>query len=230
MTTVFFSPKMINVRKKREVLYTQLMDAVMKNCDDGEIFDETHKKPGEQVILDMDGLLLDCIPMIYPENIEYGLKEKPVPRPGLRKFLRYVFHCYDRVSIWTAALPKWYNICKEEVLIPNMPVGAKFHFVRTRSPDEVYSATKPLIVIIENYPDEYSLDTTTIIDDNEATFQENIDNAVHVPHFFYDLLGDTPIERRENAAKDVELFTLIERLKVRKPGNTGASILTEKLV
>jgi len=220
MTTVFSSTRVINVRKKREDLYRRLMDAVMENCDDGEVFDETHKKPGEQVILDMDGLLLDYIPMTSPENIEYGLKEKPVPRPGLRKFLRYVFHCYDRVSIWTAALPKWYSICEEEVFIPNMPFGAKFHFVRTRSPDEVYSAIKPLNIIIENYPGEYSLETTTIIDDNKVTFQENIENAVLVPHFFYDLLGDTPTERRENAAKDVELFALIERLKVRKPGNT----------
>ena len=209
--------KKTNVEVVTNDLYRQLLEALLHDpeCDDDETYEYVEKKGN--IILDMDGTLGDNIPETFMENpsIYPFCYTKPIPRPGLRRFLRFVFAHYERVSIWTAALPSWYNEFKNEVLLPNMPPGAEFHFERTRVPGAVYVPLKPLSEIYAKYPAEYNESNTTVVDDNENTFKANVDNAVHIKAFFYDKFGTTPEERKINAASDRGLFDTIDILKSR---------------
>ena len=201
------------VDEKQKCRYTDLLDAILENGDDEESYESA--VPSGNIILDMDGTLGDNIPARFLENPERFHCAKPIPRPGLRKFFRYVFAHYERVSIWTAAMPDWYILFKQEVLLPNMPPGAAFHFERTRLLTEEYVPLKPLRDIYAKYP-EYTPDNTTIVDDNVETFQDNRENAVHITAFFYDRMGPTPETRKKKAAKDRGLFTTIEVLQARR--------------
>jgi hypothetical protein len=207
----------VNVNKSLSHLgYNVLLDALGKDDENDEESYEGVVKQGN-IILDMDGTLGDNIPINFPENPDRYVKCKAIPRPGLRRFLRFVFAHYERVSIWTAATDAWYKEFYRTVLIHNMPRGASFHFVRTRNPREVYFPRKPLSEIYAMYP-EYNESNTTIVDDNYDIFQANRSNAVHIRSFFYDRLGDTADIRRSVAATDVELFGTINILKIRLKG------------
>ena len=196
-----------------QTLYSQLMSTLLENADDGESYENAVKRGN--IILDMDGTLGDNIPSHLVENPSRYTKPVAIPRPGLKKFLRFVFAHYERVSIWTAALPIWYNQFKQEVLLPNMPPGAEFHFERTRLTSGIHTVLKPLREIYAMYP-EYNETNTTIVDDNVETFKDNMRNAVHIPPFFYDMFGETPENRRKKAEKDRNLFTIIEVLLSRR--------------
>jgi hypothetical protein len=196
--------------------------------DDNRPYDDV-EQTDENIILDMDGFMLDYIPY------KIGFKENPtkttfpVPRPYIGNFLRFVFRKYKRVSIWTAATKTWFDTCYEYAIQPCMPPGAAFHFVRTH-PEGVLRSTiplKPLRLIFSEHP-EYTAANTTICDDNELTFADNRHNAEQVHSYFYDLLGHTPEWRRYFAAMDTALLHLIGRLKVRKPGNKGIIESVEK--
>jgi len=188
--------------------------------DDGTAYDDIEQTE-ENIILDMDGFLLDNIPLRRGFTENPSNQTFPVPRPYLGNFLRFVFKKYRRVSIWTAATSVWFDVCYEHTIKPNMPAGASFDFVRTHPDGTPRVPVKPLSTIFREHP-EYTAANTTIGDDNPETFRDNIANAEQLPHYFYDLLGFTPTQRRIKAAQDDELLKLIERLKVRKPGNTGA--------
>lgn len=189
-----------------QTLYSQLMSTLLENADDGESYENAVKRGN--IILDMDGTLGDNIPGHLVENPSRYTKSVPIPRPGLRKFLRFVFAHYERVSIWTAALPIWYNQFKQEVLLPNMPPGAEFHFERTRLTSVIHTVLKPLSEIYAMYP-EYNESNTTIVDDNVETFKDNRENAVQIAPFHYDMFGETPEKRKKTAAIDKGLFIII---------------------
>ena len=194
----------------RTSLYEQLLSALLEKNNDEEHYENVSKHGN--IILDMDGTLGDCIPSGFAENPERFCGNKPIPRPGLRTFFRFVFSHFERVSIWTAASPLWYGYFKNNVLLPNMPTGAKFHFEKTRNMKEPYIVLKPLRKIYELYP-EYTPENTIIVDDNIETFADNCENAVHIPSFFYDNFGGSPLTRRRNAINDRGLFTIIEVLQ-----------------
>lgn len=191
--------------------YQTLLDAA--ELQEGPVDDWSDVVPRGNIILDMDGTLGDYIPIHFPETPN-RFTNIPIPRPGLKQFLRFVFAHYERVSIWTAAYPQWYNRFKTSVLTPNMPPGKTFHFERTAIPGEVRRMLKPLRAIYEKYP-EYTAENTTIVDDNPETFVDNPENAVHISSFFYDKLGHSVEIRRTRALADRELFRAIETLKSR---------------
>lgn len=203
------------IKEYSKHIYELLIESLMEENDDVPEVPETEEKCGN-IILDMDGTLGDNIPASFPENPVSVGSCVPIPRPGLKKFLAFVFSRYERVSIWTAASSDWYFTFKESVLRPNMPPGAAFHFERTRNLNVPYVPLKPLSEIYAEYPEEYNESNTTIVDDNVETFQDNRDNAVHIPPFFYDRLGGSPETRRKTAAKDRGLYTTIEILTARQ--------------
>jgi len=211
-------------RAQPDILYSNLIASLTQTeyeDDDEDEYEGVVKKGN--IILDMDGTLGDNIPAHFAENPERYSTIKPIPRPGLRKFFRFVFSHYERVSIWTAALPVWYNKFKREVLQPNMPPGAAFHFERTRTSNK-YVLLKPLSEIYATYP-EYNETNTVIVDDNPMTFASNSENAIHIKPFFYDRFGLTPESRRIKAEKDKGLYELIHILKGLQSGElTGFQV------
>jgi hypothetical protein len=68
---------------------------------------------------------------------------------------------------------------------------------------------KPLSFVYSKYP-TYTPDNTLIIDDNVVTFSQNIENAIGIKPFFYDLI---PLDVRNNIIQhDYELLKLIDIL------------------
>ena len=197
--------------QESEELHSKLLEAIYSRIDDGEQFDDA--VPHGNIILDVDHTLCSFISTRFAENT-LVTDIQPIPRPGLRKFLRFVFAHYERVSIWTAANFEWYSRVKADVLEPNMPPGASFHFEKTHANGEPITIVKPLTEIYAMCP-EYTTENTLIVDDNPITFRENKQNAIHVPAFYYDLLGHNPEARRKNAANDNGLNTIVEILQGR---------------
>lgn len=208
---MYFTTRNSSNIKEQEELHSKLLEAIYSRIDDGEQFDDA--VPYGNIILDVDHTLCSFISTRFAENT-LMTDIQPIPRPGLRKFLRFVFAHYERVSIWTAANLKWYSIVKAYVLEPNMPPGASFHFEKTHVYGEPITIVKPLTKIYAMYP-EYTTENTLIVDDSPTTFCENKQNAIHVPAFYYDLLGHNPDARRKNAANDNGLNTIIEVLQGR---------------
>jgi hypothetical protein len=207
--TMYFTTRDISNIQEREELHSRLLEDIYRRIDDGEQFDDA--VPHGNIILDVDHTLCSFISTRFAENTTVT-DIQPIPRPGLRKFLRFVFAHYERVSIWTAGNLEWYSRVKADVLEPNMPLGASFHFEKTRVEGEPITIVKPLTEIYAVYP-EYTAENTLIVDDSPTTFRENIKNAIHVPAFYYDLMGHNPDARRKNAARDNGLYTIIEVLQ-----------------
>ena len=151
------------------------------------------------LVLDMDGTLISHIAR-GPTTEEY----LPVARPYLFWFLCACFENFLCVSIWTAAEPRWYYRVSDMVLQPILLEVSKylgkpcsFSFVWSRKACRVIvpgytpnsppvHMTKPLdrIWAKDRRPYcYYTADNTIIVDDNEQTFVENLENAIHIPKF-----------------------------------------------
>jgi phosphoglycolate phosphatase-like HAD superfamily hydrolase len=157
------------------------------------------------IILDMDGTLLD-----------HDFTFTPIPRAYLAEFLTFVFAHFERVSIWTAAGITWYERCYHHVLKQHVPEGKSFHFVKTREDFDSEKVVKPLTMIYAQYP-EYNPENTLIVDDNYKTFSENLDNAIPVLSFCYNM---TQILKQDNLSSyDYELLDIIDILKQRLGNN-----------
>ena len=160
------------------------------------------------IILDMDGTILDNVPPHFDHN--ESCKAIPIARPYLNLFMKYVFTNFEHVSIWTAGTKEWFDECYEKVLKPSIPEGKDFHFIKTRSDYNYQAIVKPLEMIYCEYPDLYNSSNTSIIDDNPYTFVENVDQGLQIKSFFYDRLSK---KVRENLDKhDFELYNMIQIL------------------
>lgn len=176
---------------------------------------EPRQQKYKNIILDMDGTLLDYIPVGFRENPN-PRETTPIARPHLLEFMEFVFDRFERVSIWTAGTPAWFERCYTQILRHHIPDGRQFHFVKTRNPLEPYIVLKPLSEIYEKYPDEYNASNTLVVDDNPKTYRDNPDNAIGVKSFFYDLLPQT--QRANLAETDIELLVAIEEIRCRLEG------------
>jgi len=174
----------------------------------------------KNIILDMDGTLLDYVPAYFDHNKSF--KVIPIARPYLSLFMKYLFDNFEKVSIWTAAAKTWYDECYEKILKPSLPEGKSFHFIKTRNDYNSLAVVKPLRMIFEEYPD-YNLENTLIIDDNPLTFAENIENAILIKSFYYDQLPKNI--RLELEKYDFDLFNMIQILNKRK-NNSQVEITT----
>jgi hypothetical protein len=168
--------------------------------------------PSRCIVLDVDGTLLDHIPLPFPAN--YARLPEPVARPGLKEFLAFVFQEFETVIIWTAGKKMWYDKAYAEVLKPNLPPGKDFHFVKTRDVSIPYVPLKPLTEIYARFP-QYNATNTLVLDDNPETFKDNVENAVHIHPFFYNLLSKSPAERVRLAAMDRGLYIATNQIRRR---------------
>lgn len=157
------------------------------------------------IILDMDGTLLDSIPPFCEGNPT--LYEEPVARQCLDDFMKFVFETFERVSIWTAGSKEWYEKCYEKILKHYIPEGKTFYFVKTRDHYQFLKTIKPLEMIYAEYPEHYNSSNTLIVDDNPITYSKNKENAIPIKSFYYNNL---PLEIREKLNKeDFELLSTI---------------------
>lgn len=174
------------------------------------------------IILDMDGTILDYVPPHFDHNRSHT--HIPIARPYLNLFMIYLFSNFERVSIWTAASKSWYDQCYEEIIKHTIPQGKQLHFVKTRLDYDHTKDVKPLQMIYEEYPELYNPQNTIIIDDNPLTFEENIEQALQIKSFYYDRLTK---EIRENLDKhDFELYNMIQLLHLTNNSDTPPFLQT----
>lgn len=126
------------------------------------------------------------------------------PRPYLDVFLEVCFLKFQKVSIWTAASPEWFDYVNEHIFSPILRkisdkygLCIKFDFVFTRkrcsfvrdteSPfADVFFIEKRLNKLFrskEKYKD-YTRDNTIIFDDDAFTFRKNYGNALRALPYF----------------------------------------------
>jgi len=198
---VYLAPKM----SIPNLIPTQMLGA-------NRIFKTKPQYKYKNIILDLDGTLLDNIPVGLAENPNPG-QITPIARPYLAELMEFVFEHFERVSIWTAAMPGWYEKCYNAILRHHIPANRRFDFVKTRNPMEEYIVLKPLSEVYVNFAGKYNPENTLIVDDNPATYRANPENAVGVKSFFYDQLSKTQRENLEES--DTELLVLIEELRIK---------------
>ena len=153
------------------------------------------------IILDMDGTILDHFQLTLN-----GLPQ-PIGRPYLDVFMKYIFNNFERVSIWTAGTKEWFQLCYYRVLKEYIPEGKLFDFVLTREDFKNLYPLKPLYFIYNKFP-AYNVTNTLIVDDTPITYSQNIENAIGIKSFFYDLLTK---EERKNDCELIKLIDVLER-------------------
>jgi hypothetical protein len=164
------------------------------------------------IILDMDSTLLDNVPEYPP----FHGKLSPIARPHLLEFMEFVFAHFERVSIWTAATPCWFEKCYQQILRHCIPTGKSFDFVKTRGPHDPNIMLKPLSEVYKHFPGKYNAENTLIVDDNPMTYRDNPENAIAIKPFLYNELSRT--QRADLANADTELLLTIEMLRIRLTG------------
>jgi len=153
------------------------------------------------IILDMDGTILDHL------QLTVNCLPQPIGRPYLDVFMKYIFNNFERVSIWTAGTKEWFQLCYYRVLKEYIPEGKLFDFVLTREDFKNFYPLKPLYFIYNKFP-AYNVTNTLIVDDTPITYSQNIENAIGIKSFFYDLLTK---EERKNDCELIKLIDVLER-------------------
>lgn len=128
------------------------------------------------LILDLDGTLI-------------GTGTPPLPRPGLRTFLKYVFHHFE-VALWTAADENWLQYAMDTVLGEFLSsIDQCFVFIIYRiGPHK--NQIKPLSYIWSQFP-KYNVNNTLIVDNNPITYSHNPASGIFIPTFsdsVYDIM------------------------------------------
>ena len=133
------------------------------------------------LILDLDNTLVDG----WLENAPCEDVATIIARPFLTDFLKFAFDTFERVSIWTNASRRWYELCYNRVLCDHIPDGKKFHFVKSIEDGLVTipsSQPKLLKKIFSLYP-EYNIMNTLILDDAPHTYRLNRLCAIPISPF-----------------------------------------------
>jgi len=101
-------------------------------------------------------------------------------RPGLTKFMQYVFKNFESVNIWTAATKEYAHIIMKHILTEKQYTKLKFFNTRTH----IIAGAKPLSVIFRN-KEAIALgikpENTIMIDDKPSVLKHNEGNGIVIP-------------------------------------------------
>ena len=75
-----------------------------------------------------------------------------------------------------------------------------------------FAPVKPLLLVYARYTD-YNPSNTLIIDDNQITYSDNVENAISVKPFYYNLLDEDMQVNLDT--KDTELLEAIAKIEAR---------------
>ena len=149
----------------------------------------------KNIILDIDGTLIAVL--------KNGDAQKPIARPYLREFLKFVFEHFDNVSIWTHAENSWFLQVYYEILIYLIPNNKHFNFIITRRENYQIQWDTPKLLsnIYKLYP-FYTNQNTYILDDTPMTYRFNVHNAIPINTYYH-----------VNKDYDNELLRIIQVIK-----------------
>jgi TFIIF-interacting CTD phosphatase-like protein len=136
-------------------------------------------------------------------------------RPGLQKFLNYLFENFN-VSIWTAASKDYALFILDKIIIgghTNRKIDYflfSYHRDISKNLSET-GGTKDLNILWDHLGFEgYSKDNTIIIDDYDDVYNVQKNNCIFIPPFeFFD----------DNSENDTVLLTIKEQLETLKQNN-----------
>jgi TFIIF-interacting CTD phosphatase-like protein len=142
-------------------------------------------------------------------------------RPGLQKFLDYIFERFN-VSIWTAASKHYATSIIDNVILkkPNRKLQWVFFSYHCDISSKEKKRTKDLSILWEIYKiPGFNKDNTIILDDYDEVYKTQKENCIlAIPFEFLD----------SNSTKDKFLKKLKKELKNIKEGNPAVAI-NEKL-
>lgn len=135
---------------------------------------------------------------IKSEDGKYDLPIWTVFRPGSDEWAKFVFSYFSVVIVWTAGTESYaHRFCERYFGRYGKPhvILSKYDCKESEGPGS-RRVLKPISELF-NHPQLKGLVTaknTFVLDDNEATFQMNPDNAIHIPPYnvminHHDILG-----------------------------------------
>ncbi len=154
--------------------------------------------PIETIILDLDETLIhsetNAKVMANPDFtfVIAGEKYYVRKRPGLDKFLAYVFSHFKTVGVWTAATKDYANKIVNNIFTPEQKAQLKYFMSRKH----IIDGQKPLQRIFDQAGDAKGINNkqgetcttctkynTIMIDDNPDVLSNNPGNAIQVPQW-----------------------------------------------
>ena len=142
-------------------------------------------------------------------------------RPGLQKFLTYLFKNFN-VSIWTAASKDYALYIIEKIILqdkPNRKLDWVFFSYHCDMSKKKKKSSKNLHMIWDEYKiSGYTKDNTVIIDDYDEVFNTQPDNCIIAKPFEF---------TKDNSENDTYLRDLKKALKNMKSGQPAVNVNKE---
>lgn len=128
-----------------------------------------------------------------------------VLRPHLETFVDFILEYFDNISIWSAGHKRYVRAIESLIFHPsNKTYNDKSIKTLTRNDCNEITSTS---VLKDLSSKEFLLKDTLIIDDNNTTFTNNFDNAIHIPAYTPRLL------KSEINYNDNSLLKIIDWIK-----------------
>jgi len=187
-----------------EKMYSTVMADIMLATEDAACVPVDVESRGlcseYNVILDLDGTLVHTLPCnVGPVYGQADFSDNVLDfytfkRPGVDKFLNYLFAHFASVSVWTAGTNDYAKYVVDHIT----PEGQQFLYILSRE-NCAFHPAKPgaLVKDLRDIWDSYyghELDitpqNTLIIDDNDEVCFHNVENTVLVPTWGVHTHGD----------------------------------------
>jgi TFIIF-interacting CTD phosphatase-like protein len=127
-----------------------------------------------------------------------------IERPGLQKFLDYIFDNFDNIIVWTAASKEYAEFIIDKCIIKpkSRPLHWYFFSYHCDISEDKYGSTKDLKLLTDYLKvDNCNYDNIFIIDDYDNVAEGNPDRCIIAPEFD---------SEHKNAAEDNFLERLIQ--------------------
>lgn len=126
----------------------------------------------------------------YEDSDFYSIK-----RPHLDIFLRFADLYFEKIIIWSAAMPDYVHKCVSELFRDHRkPVLVLTQTeVKYESKDDYH---KPISVIMDKYPGLIDPKLTLFVDDKADNFRNNKNNGLHIPKYSPD--GDNVFNHKDD--------------------------------
>lgn len=123
-------------------------------------------------------------------------------RPHIEEFINFILEYFDSISIWSAGHKRYVRAIESLLFHPdnNIYTSKVKKILTRRDCNEITSKS----VLKDLASRGFNLEHTIIIDDNETTFVNNPDNAIHIPIF---------VPKLNNPNDDQSLLKIIEWVK-----------------
>lgn len=102
-------------------------------------------------------------------------------RPYLQEFLKFLLDYFDHISIWSAGHKRYVRAIESILFSPDNEVYRN-KCVKVLTRKDCNEITKTSVLKDLNSKG-FNLENTIIIDDNETTFVNNPNNAIHIPAY-----------------------------------------------